>query len=157
MKVQRKLISYVFLSLITDSHSSSPASLHSGSPSPTSELTVNLANKDCPTPDRDSLHIDMVACEEVPISKGQWCSQVMHLGVLFYDIEFYFFNGMQPVPKVVAVWDIWSSSTHTPFRDSLQIVAKIVLISLNDGIFRLAFDLNLFTSQHNWQQRWPSG
>ncbi|XP_033736327.1 ral GTPase-activating protein subunit alpha-1-like isoform X2 [Pecten maximus] len=55
------------------SRTPSPLSLHSKSrsPSPCSELTVEGVNnhKDCPTPDRDSLHIEMVATEEIPIGK----------------------------------------------------------------------------------------
>ncbi|XP_062620262.1 ral GTPase-activating protein subunit alpha-1-like [Saccostrea cucullata] len=43
------------------SRSPSPASIHSDSPSPVSELTVHQQQKDCPTPDRDSLHIEMAA------------------------------------------------------------------------------------------------
>uniref|UniRef100_A0A8W8IDE3 Rap-GAP domain-containing protein n=1 Tax=Magallana gigas TaxID=29159 RepID=A0A8W8IDE3_MAGGI len=45
----------------TDSRSPSPTSIHSRSPSPISELTVHPQQKDCPTPDRDSLHIEMAA------------------------------------------------------------------------------------------------
>ncbi|KAK3092349.1 hypothetical protein FSP39_001673 [Pinctada imbricata] len=40
-----------------------------GLPSPTSELTALAGCKGSPTPDRDSLHIEMVASEEAPISK----------------------------------------------------------------------------------------
>ncbi|XP_022332235.2 ral GTPase-activating protein subunit alpha-1-like isoform X3 [Crassostrea virginica] len=43
------------------SRSPSPTSTHSQSPSPVSELTVLQNQKDCPTPDRDSLHIEMAA------------------------------------------------------------------------------------------------
>ncbi|KAJ8308029.1 hypothetical protein KUTeg_012903 [Tegillarca granosa] len=54
------------------SRTPSPASLHSRTPSPTSELTVDTSNhhKHCPTPDQDSLHIEMdTTSDEVTMCK----------------------------------------------------------------------------------------
>jgi hypothetical protein len=86
-----------------DSRSPSPASIHSQSPSPISELTVHQQQKDCPTPDRDSLHIEMAAtttdgCIE---SKGKNATQnseftleiIVHLRIkvisMFQKIQYY--------------------------------------------------------------------
>ena len=66
---------FIFLSLV--SRTPSPVSTHSKSDSrsqsPASELAVELNQKDSPTPDRDSLHIDVVAgsgAEEAPMNRS---------------------------------------------------------------------------------------
>ena len=61
-----KFCSVLMIFFITDSRSPSQGSANSGSPSPTCELTVenHVIHKDSPTPDRDSLHIEMVAASD---------------------------------------------------------------------------------------------
>ncbi|XP_056021439.1 ral GTPase-activating protein subunit alpha-1-like isoform X5 [Ostrea edulis] len=59
------------------SRSPSPASIHSQSPSPISELTVHQQQKDCPTPDRDSLHIEMAATTTDGCMESKECTDDM--------------------------------------------------------------------------------
>lgn len=71
---------------ISDSRTPSPASVNSESASPTSELTVDNQMihvcKNSPTPDRDSLHIEMVmGADESPLAPGM-CTSSLFIKVL---------------------------------------------------------------------------